>query len=244
VLRITNLFSMIGRVEILKGVSLHVEENEIVTLLGANGAGKSTIINTIAGLIPAHDGSITFQGEAIAALSPMKIVKKGIALVPEGRLLFASLPVLDNLQLGAYTRYSKARQAEYDDNLHKVMELFPILRERKNQLAGTLSGGEQQMLAIARALMSSPKMILLDEPSMGLAPLIVEEIFSTIDKLRKQNLTVILVEQNARMALELADRGYVIETGQVVMEGDSEDLRQNKEIERAYLGKAYTEIWE
>lgn len=243
-LRITNLFSLIGRVEILKGISLHVGEQEIVTLIGANGAGKSTILNTIAGLIPARDGMIEFQGDSIAKFSPMKIVRRGIALVPEGRQLFAPLSVIDNLQLGAYPHYSNARKKEYEAQLDMVMDLFPILRKRGHQLAGTLSGGEQQMLAIARALMSEPKLLLLDEPSMGLAPKIVEEIFSTIDTLRKRNLTVLLVEQNARMALELADRGYVVETGQIILEGDCEDLRQNKEIERAYLGKAYKEIWE
>lgn len=243
-LRIANLFSMIGKVEILKGLSMHVKKNEIVTLIGANGAGKSTIINTIAGLVPAREGEIQFCEEDISRLSPMKIVRKGIALVPEGRQLFAPLSVIDNLQLGAYPWYSRTKQSEYQETLEMVMDLFPILRKRTMQLAGTLSGGEQQMLAIARALMSKPKMILLDEPSMGLAPRIVEEIFATIDQLRKRNLTVLLVEQNARMALELADRGYVIETGQIVMEGSSEDLQQNKEIERAYLGKAYKEIWE
>ncbi|MBD3265754.1 ATP-binding cassette domain-containing protein, partial [bacterium] len=208
-LRITNLFSLIGRVEILKGISLHVGEQEIVTLIGANGAGKSTILNTIAGLIPARDGMIEFQGDSIAKFSPMKIVRRGIALVPEGRQLFAPLSVIDNLHLGAYPHYSNARKKEYEAQLDMVMDLFPILRKRGHQLAGTLSGGEQQMLAIARALMSEPKLLLLDEPSMGLAPKIVEEIFSTIDTLRKRNLTVLLVEQNARMALELADRGYV-----------------------------------
>ncbi|MDX9755500.1 MAG: ABC transporter ATP-binding protein [bacterium] len=243
-LRIANLYSRIGKGEILKGISMHVKKNEIVTLIGANGAGKSTLINTIAGLIPAWEGEIWFGEEEIGRLSPMKIVRKGIALVPEGRQLFAPLSVLDNLQLGAYPWLRRSTQGVYAEMLEMVMELFPILGKRTGQLAGTLSGGEQQMLAIARALMSKPKMILLDEPSMGLAPRVVEEIFGVIDRLRKKNLTVLLVEQNARLALELADRGYVVETGQIIMEGSSEDLRQNKEIERAYLGKAYKEIWE
>lgn len=243
-LRIANLVSWIGRVEILKGVSMHVRENEIVTLIGGNGAGKSTLINTIAGLIPARSGTIEFLGRDIARLAPPRIVRQGIALVPEGRQLFASMSVADNLLLGAYSRYSRAARPEIESRMESILELFPILRQRSGQLAGTLSGGEQQMLAIGRALMSDPRLILLDEPSMGLAPRIVEEIFQAVEKLRRQNLTVLLVEQNARMALDIADRGYVVETGQIVMEGDCSDLKRNHEIERAYLGKAYEEIWE
>jgi len=243
-LRITNLVSYIGRVEILKGISMHIKEGEIVTLIGGNGAGKSTLINTIAGLIPARDGSIKFLEREISKLTPPRIVRTGIALVPEGRQLFASMSVADNLLLGSYCRYSNKNKQEIEEQMQSILELFPILQTRSSQLAGTLSGGEQQMLAIGRALMSSPKLILLDEPSMGLAPRIVEEIFETIDHLRKRNLTVMLIEQNARMALELADRGYVVETGQIVMEGDCEDLKRNNEIERAYLGKGYKEIWE
>ncbi len=242
--RITNLVSYIGRVEILKGISLHVQEKEIVTLIGGNGAGKSTLINTIAGLIPAREGSIEFLEREISKLAPPRIVRSGIALVPEGRQLFASMSVADNLLLGSYCRYSNKNKPEIQEQMESILELFPILQSRSSQLAGTLSGGEQQMLAIGRALMSNPKLILLDEPSMGLAPRIVEEIFETIDQLRKRNLTVMLIEQNARMALELADRGYVVETGQIVMEGDCEDLKRNNEIERAYLGKGYKEIWE
>ncbi len=243
-LRITNLVSYIGRVEILKGISLHVQEGEIVTLIGGNGAGKSTLINTIAGLIPAREGSIKFLEREISKLAPPRIVRTGIALVPEGRQLFASMTVADNLLLGSYCRYSNKNKQDIKEQMESVLELFPILQSRSSQLAGTLSGGEQQMLAIGRALMSSPKLILLDEPSMGLAPRIVEEIFETIDQLRQRDLTVMLIEQNARMALELADRGYVVETGQIVMEGDCEDLKRNNEIERAYLGKGYKEIWE
>ena len=243
-LRITNLVSYIGRVEILKGITLHVKEGEIVTFIGGNGAGKSTLINTIAGLIPARDGNIRFLEREISKLTPPRIVRAGIALVPEGRQLFASMTVADNLLLGSYCRYSNRNKHEIEEQMESVLELFPILQSRSSQLAGTLSGGEQQMLAIGRALMSSPKLILLDEPSMGLAPRIVEEIFETIDQLRKRDLTVMLIEQNARMALELADRGYVVETGQIVMEGDCDDLKRNNEIERAYLGKGYKEIWE
>ncbi|MEW6234347.1 MAG: ABC transporter ATP-binding protein [Candidatus Omnitrophota bacterium] len=245
-LQVANLVSCIGRVEIIKGVSFHVREKEIVTLIGANGAGKSTLLNTIAGLIPPRQGEIRFDGRNIARLSPMQTVQRGASLVPEGRQLFASLSVMDNLLLGSYHYHNNSRTAKerFNERLAFVFDLFPLLKEREEQLAGTLSGGEQQMLAIARSLMSDPKMILLDEPSMGLAPRIVEEIFQTIDLLRRQGLTVLLVEQNARMALDLADRGYVIETGLVVMEGDCRDLKQNREIERAYLGKGYQEIWE
>jgi branched-chain amino acid transport system ATP-binding protein len=244
VLRIANLVSTIGRVEILRGISLHVQPGEIVALIGGNGAGKSTLLNTIAGLIPAKEGAIEFLGCDIARFSPPRIVRQGIALVPEGRQLFASMTVADNLILGTYTRYSRSARRENEARIESALDLFPILRKRNRQLAGTLSGGEQQMLAIARALMSDPKLILLDEPSMGLAPRIVEEIFQTIDELRRRNLTVLLVEQNARMALDIADRGYVVETGQIVMEGECDDLKRNREIERAYLGKAYEEIWE
>ena len=243
-LRITNLVSALGRVEILKGVSLHVQEGEIVTLIGGNGAGKSTLLNTIAGLVPVRAGQVLFQGVDIARLSPARIVRLGISLVPEGRQLFAPLSVADNLILGAYHYASRATKPEIEARLERVWDLFPILRGCAQQLAGTLSGGQQQMVSIARALMANPKLLLLDEPSMGLAPMIVEEIFQTIDRLRQQNITVLLVEQNARLALDLANRGYVVETGQIVMEGECQDLRRNREIERAYLGKGYREIWE
>ncbi|MFB3785031.1 MAG: ABC transporter ATP-binding protein [bacterium] len=243
-LRITNLVSAIGRVEILKGVSLHVQEGEIVTLIGGNGAGKSTLLNTIAGLVPVRAGQLLFQGVEITRLPPARIVRLGISLVPEGRQLFAPLSVTDNLALGAYHYAGRSTKSEIEARMESVLELFPILRGRAHQLAGTLSGGQQQMLAIARALMANPKLLLLDEPSMGLAPKIVEEIFQTIERLRRQNLTVVLVEQNARLALETANRGYVVETGQIVMEGECRDLRRNREIERAYLGKGYREIWE
>lgn len=243
-LRITNLVSCIGNVEVIKRISLHVREGEIATLIGANGAGKSTLLNTIAGLIVPKEGTVEFEHKNVAGLPAMHIVRRGISLVPEGRQLFASMSVIDNLLLGGYTQFRRISQAEMDEQLRFVFDLFPILKNREQQLAGTLSGGQQQMLAIARAMMSRPKMILLDEPSMGLAPKVVEEIFETIQMLRNRDLTVLLVEQNARLALETADRGYVLETGQIVMEGPCADLKRNREIERAYLGKTYKEIWE
>jgi len=244
VLRITNLVSGIGRVVILKNVSLHIREREIVTLIGANGAGKSTLLNTIAGIVKPREGEIELSGRNVAALSPMSLVRAGIALVPEGRQLFAPLTVMDNLLLGSYHRYTRQSRQDVEEQLDTMLQFFPVLKDRSLQLAGTLSGGEQQMLAIARALMAQPKLLLLDEPSMGLAPKIVEEIFGKIDELRKQNLTVLLVEQNARMALEIADRAYVVETGQIVMEGECADLMRNPEIERAYLGQGNQEIWD
>ncbi len=243
-LRITNLVSGIGRVVILKNVSLHIREREIVTLIGANGAGKSTLLNTIAGIVKPREGEIELSGRNVAALSPMSLVRAGIALVPEGRQLFAPLTVMDNLLLGSYHRYTRQSRQDVEEQLDTMLQFFPVLKDRSLQLAGTLSGGEQQMLAIARALMAQPKLLLLDEPSMGLAPKIVEEIFGKIDELRKQNLTVLLVEQNARMALEIADRAYVVETGQIVMEGECADLMRNPEIERAYLGQGNQEIWD
>lgn len=243
-LQITNLVSYLGRVEILKGISIHVQEREIAALIGPNGAGKSTLLNTIAGLVPAYSGEILWNGKNIANLSASQVVRQGITLVPEGRQLFFPMSVMDNLTLGYYSIFRMGCKADLQEQYERVFGLFPILKQRRKQLAGTLSGGEQQMLAIARALMSKPKLILLDEPSIGIAPRLVEEIFEAIESLRKQDLTVLLVEQNARLALDLADRGYVVETGQIVMSGDCSELKLNHEIERAYLGKAYREIWE
>jgi branched-chain amino acid transport system ATP-binding protein len=243
-LRIQNLKSYYGRLQALRGISLHVGKGEIVTLIGANGAGKSTILNTVAGIISQSEGSILLDGRNIRGLPPEKIVKLGAVLVPEGRQLFAPMSVSDNLLLGAYLRYKNGSKKELDQDLEMVFSLFPILKERKSQLAGTLSGGEQQMLAIGRALMSRPRLMLLDEPSMGLAPKVAEEIFQTIVRLKEQDVTILLVEQNARMALAVAERGYVIETGQVVVQGPSADLLRNHEVERAYLGKTYEKIWE
>ena len=243
-LRIKNLKSYYGRLQALRGISLHVGKSEIVTLIGANGAGKSTILNTVAGLIPRSEGTIQLEDKDIRGLSPEKIVGLGAVLVPEGRQLFAPMTVEDNLTLGAYLHYRNGRKAEIEEDMESIFDLFPVLRERRRQLAGTLSGGEQQMLAIGRALMSKPRLMLLDEPSMGLAPKIAEEIFETIARLKEQGVTILLVEQNARMALGTAERGYVIETGQVVIQGPSSELLQNHEVERAYLGKTYQEVWE
>ncbi len=243
-LRIVNLRSSIGRIEILKGVSLRVREGEIVTLIGANGAGKSTILNTIAGLIPTRSGQILFCEREIGRVPPEKIVRLGIALVPEGRQLFAPMTVMDNLTLGAYQKRRRADRTQVDQVIKEIFDLFPILKERAGQLAGTLSGGEQQMLAIGRALMSCPKLMLLDECSLGLAPLVVDEIMKAIGQLRDRGITFLLVEQNARKALSIADRGYVIETGHIIAEGECKDLLNNPDIGRAYLGKDYVEVWE
>jgi branched-chain amino acid transport system ATP-binding protein len=243
-LRIQNLKSYYGRLQALRGISLHVGKGEIVTLIGANGAGKSTILNTVAGLLSQSEGKILLDGKDIRGLPAEKIVKQGVALVPEGRQLFAPMTVADNLALGAYLRHRNGNKAELEQDTEMVFGLFPVLKERRKQLAGTLSGGEQQMLAISRALMSRPRLLLLDEPSMGLAPKMADEIFRTIVRLKQQGVTILLVEQNARMALEVAERGYVIETGQVVVQGPSADLLRNRDVERAYLGKSYETVWE
>jgi branched-chain amino acid transport system ATP-binding protein len=235
-LRLQNLRTYFGKLLILKGISVHLQEGELVTLIGGNGSGKSTLLNTVAGLLHPKRGKILFDGHDITHAAPERIVNLGIALVPEGRQLFAPLTVKDNLVLGAYHRYGKRTKGEIHRDIEEVYELFPILRERSSQLAGTLSGGEQQMLAIGRALMSKPKLLLLDEPSMGLAPLVMHEIFRTIRRLHEQRTTILLVEQNARMALEVADRGYVMETGKIVYQGPKKDLLENQEIKRAYLG--------
>lgn len=243
-LRIQNLKSYYGRLQALRGVSLHVGKGEIVALIGANGAGKSTLLNTVAGLIEQSQGKILLDEKDIRGLAAEKIVKRGAVLVPEGRQLFAPMTVSDNLELGGYLRHKNGNKAELEQDMEMVYQLFPVLKERHSQLAGTLSGGEQQMLAIGRALMSRPRLMLLDEPSMGLAPKIAEEIFDTITGLKQQGVTILLVEQNARMALEIAERGYVIETGQIVVQGPSEELLRNREVERAYLGKSYEKVWE
>ena len=243
-LRIQSLSAFYGNIQALRGISLHVDEGEIVTLLGANGAGKTTLLNTICGLITPRQGKTTFYDNDITKSPPEKIVRLGISQVPEGRQLFGSLTILDNLILGYYLHYRK-RKKEIHKHLDAVFEIFPILKEREKQYAGTLSGGEQQMLAIGRAFMSKPKLLLLDEPSMGLAPRIVSDIFKAIKQLRsEQNATILLVEQNAHVALDVADRGYILETGRIVLQGNSEELLENKEIKRAYLGKGYKEVWE
>ncbi|MCG6536039.1 MAG: ABC transporter ATP-binding protein, partial [Syntrophales bacterium LBB04] len=230
----------------LKNISLHVSAGEIIALIGANGAGKSTILNSISAVTPPVNGEIHFDGTLINNLSPDSIVKLGISQVPEGRQIFKPLSVEDNLDLGAYLRYrggEKRRDILRDKDT--VYMLFPKLQERRKQVAGTLSGGEQQMLAIGRSLMAKPKLLLLDEPAMGLAPLLVQEIFRVIEELRKQQGTsVLLVEQNARVALKVADRGYVLETGKVILEETASELLANKDVQRAYLGKDKKEIWE
>lgn len=243
-LQITNLSAYYDRISALRRVSIHVREGEIVCLIGANGAGKSTLLNVISGIVPASEGEIKFDGKSIKNLRPDKIVKRGIVQVPEGRQIFPDMTVKENLELGAYLRFKRREKEEISETMEKVFEKFPVLAQRKNQHAGTLSGGEQQMLAIGRALMSAPKILLLDEPSMGLAPIIVEQIFDIIRSLREEGVTILLVEQNARSALSIADRGYVLETGTVILEGLSSELVEDEEVKRAYLGKDYKQIWE
>lgn len=236
-LRIKNLEAGYGKLKVLRKVTMHVSPGEIVTIIGANGAGKTTLLKTLSGLLRARDGEVLFDKQDILRLPPEKIVFLGCSLVPEGRQVFAPMTVKENLILGAYVQLRRKRNDDVKQQLDHVYELFPRLKEREKQLAGTLSGGEQQMLAIGRALMSKPKMIMMDEPSMGLAPLIVRDIFGIIRKLRDDGNTVLLVEQNAKAALGIAHRGYVIETGRIVLEGTAEDLLTNREIQRAYLGR-------
>lgn len=243
-LKIKSINTFYGRIQALKGISLHVKEGEIATLIGANGAGKTTILNNISGLIPVTKGEIHLFDQDITNLPPEKIVALGISQVPEGRQIFNIMTVIDNLELGAYQRYRKSKKKEIKDSMEFIFNIFPILKERGKQLAGTLSGGEQQMLAISRALMSKPKLLLLDEPSMGLAPLVVKEIFKTLKYLNQNGTTILLVEQNAHAALDIAHRGYVIEVGKIILQESSEELLENKEVKRAYLGKGYKEIWE
>lgn len=243
-LQVMNLSAFYDRISALRRVSIHVREGEIVCLIGANGAGKSTLLNVISGIVPASEGEIRFDGKSIKNLRPDKIVKQGIVQVPEGRQVFPDMTVKENLELGAYLRFKRREKEEISETLEKIFEKFPVLADRKNQPAGTLSGGEQQMLAIGRALMSAPKILLLDEPSMGLAPIIVEQIFDIIRSLRDEGVTILLVEQNARSALSISDRGYVLETGTVILEGLSSELVEDEEVKRAYLGKDYKHIWE
>ena len=246
-LRIRNLESGYGKLRVLKGISLHVNPGEIVTIIGANGAGKSTLLNTVSGLIKSTSGEIHYNGENVTQSRPEGIVAQGCSLVPEGRQLFWTMTVKENLLLGGYVlRGGEKDRARLTDastgQLEYVYTMFPILSEREHQLAGTLSGGEQQMLAIARSLMCRPRLIMMDEPSMGLAPLIVKNIFRVIRQLREAGRTILLVEQNAKAALKVADRGYVIETGSIVLEGTSEELLDNRDVQRAYLGKDYRKI--
>lgn len=232
-LKIDNIDVYYGAIHALKGISLEVNEGEIVTLIGANGAGKSTTLRTISGLLKPKAGSITFLGQNIAGVRAHEIVKKGISQVPEGRRVFAEMTVMENLDLGAFVRKDKAG---IQQDLKHVFELFPRLEERKTQSAGTLSGGEQQMLAMGRALMSRPKLLLLDEPSMGLAPLLIKEIFNIIVDINKSGTTVLLVEQNANMALSIANRAYVLETGRITLSGKAQDLAASEDVRKAYLG--------
>ena len=231
VLKVENINVYYGSIHAIKGISFDVYEGEIVTLIGANGAGKSTTLNTISGLLHPTTGSVSFLGESLAKIQPHKIVEKGLAQVPEGRRVFAQMTVQENLEMGAYTQTSGLAE-----DLEKVYTLFPRLRERMHQTAGTLSGGEQQMLAMGRALMSRPKLLMLDEPSMGLAPILVEQIFEIIADLHKTGATILLVEQNAQMALSIASRGYVMETGRIVTTGTGEELLASEAVRKAYLG--------
>jgi branched-chain amino acid transport system ATP-binding protein len=243
-LKIRNLQTFYGRIQVLDNVSLSVKPGEIVTLIGANGAGKSTMLNCISSLIPSREGEILFQGQRINGQPPEAIVRLGICQIPEGRQIFQPLTVLENLELGAYLRFGRGGRISIQQDLNMVFSLFPVLSERSNQISGTLSGGEQQMLAIGRALMSRPKLLLLDEPSMGLAPRLVVDIFHTISRLRHEGLTILVVEQNARAALKIADRGYVLETGRIILQGSAAELLEDHDVKRAYLGRDYREFTE
>jgi len=233
ILEVEHIHSYYGNIHALKGISLMVEKGEIVTLIGANGAGKSTTLRTICGLLKAREGYVRFDGEDLAAYKPHDIIFKGMSLVPEGRRIFARLTVSENLEMGAYTRNQGLEIAK---DLERVFDLFPRLKERRRQVGGTLSGGEQQMLATARALMAHPRLLLMDEPSMGLAPVLVEAIFETILQINKEGTTILLVEQNALMALSVANRGYIMQTGEIVLTDSAENLRKNEMVQKAYLG--------
>ena len=232
ILKVDDINVYYGSIHAIKGISFEVEEGEVVTLIGANGAGKSTTLNTISGLLRSKTGSIEFMGQSLAKVPSHKIVERGLALVPEGRRIFLQMTVQENLEMGAFTQ----KGGETQQDLEKIYALFPRLKERLKQMAGTLSGGEQQMLAMGRALMSHPKLLMLDEPSMGLAPILVEQIFEIIQNLHKAGTTILLVEQNAQMALSVAHRGYVLETGKVVSTGTGAALLQDESVKKAYLG--------
>ncbi len=232
ILKVDNINVYYGAIHAVKDISFHVDEGEIVTLIGANGAGKTTTLQTISGLLHSRTGSILFNNENLGGIPAHKLVSKGLAQVPEGRRVFLQMSVEENLEMGAYVRPN----SEVDDSIAAVYEQFPRLKERRKQIAGTLSGGEQQMLAMGRALMSKPKLLMLDEPSMGLAPILVEQIFEIIQSLHKAGTTILLVEQNAQMALSVADRGYVLETGRIVNSGTGMDLLSDESVKKAYLG--------
>jgi branched-chain amino acid transport system ATP-binding protein len=232
-LEVENIHSYYGNIHALKGVSLTVEKGEIVTLIGGNGAGKTTTLRTITGTLKPREGSVRLEGEDLLPYKPNEIVYKGMAMVPEGRRIFARLSVTENLEMGAYSRSNKQELAA---SLDRSFTLFPRLKERRNQVAGTLSGGEQQMLATARALMAHPRIVLMDEPSMGLAPVLVEVIFETLQQINREGVTILLVEQNALMALAIADRGYVLQTGEIILSDTAANLRKNPTVQKAYLG--------
>jgi len=240
-LRLKSVHTYYGNVHVLKGISLHVRPGELVALIGANGAGKTTTLRTISGLLKLRKGETEFLGADIGGMAPNKIVRRGVSHVPEGRQVFAKMTVRANLEMGGYLLKDKKRVKE---RIQELASLFPILDERKDQLAGTLSGGEQQMLAIGRALMGQPRLLLLDEPSLGLAPMMAHAVFKSIARLRDEGMTILLVEQNARAALNISDRAYVMETGKIIMQGSSEELLNHNQIKRAYLGKGYREGWE
>jgi len=232
-LELNEVHAYYGKIHALKGISITVDEGEIVTLIGANGAGKSTTLRTISGLLPPQEGTIQFEGDDLTKYKAHDIVYNGIAMVPEGRGVFSRLTVAENLDMGAYTRKDKEA---INSDLERVYDLFPRLKERRTQVSGTLSGGEQQMLATARALMASPRLLLMDEPSMGLAPVLVEDIFETVLAINEEGTTILLVEQNAQMALSVANRGYVLQSGEIVLQDDADSLRENEMVQKAYLG--------
>jgi branched-chain amino acid transport system ATP-binding protein len=232
-LTVEEVHTYYGNIHALKGLSIELEKGEIVTLIGANGAGKTTTLRTIAGLLRPREGSVVFEGEDLTAVKPHHIVSRGISMVPEGRGIFARLTVTENLEMGAFSRSDKKEMAE---STERVYRLFPRLKERRNQVGGTLSGGEQQMLATGRALMARPRLVLMDEPSMGLAPVLVELIFDTIQEINREGVSILLVEQNALMALAIANRGYVLQTGEIVLSDTAENLKQNPMVQKAYLG--------
>jgi len=241
---LTSVATYYGNVQALKGISLHVSEGEVVALIGANGAGKSTALRTISGLLAPRRGQVTFGGHSLAGRPPEAVVRAGISQVPENRQLFTALSVRDNLLLGAYHLAMREKRRTVRGRLELIHSLFPVLAERANLPAATLSGGEQQMLAIGRALMAQPKLLLLDEPSLGLAPRAARSIFDAIPRFRNEGLTVLLVEQNARAALQIADRAYVLETGRVAMEGSAEEMLNQREVQRAYLGRGSQQVWD
>jgi branched-chain amino acid transport system ATP-binding protein len=242
VLRVVSLSASYGTIEALHGVSLHVDRGEIVTIIGANGAGKSTLLNAVAGVVRPTSGAVLFDSAEITAADPEEVVGRGCVLVPEGRQIFPDLSVQDNLLLGGYLRWRRQGRRAAAADLAGTSELFPVLAARRDQRAGTLSGGEQQMVALGRALMARPSLLMLDEPSIGLAPLVVREIFTVIRRLRDRGATILLVEQNAHAALAVADRGYVMETGRIMLEGTPAELAANHDVRRAYLGKEYRRI--